>query len=525
MTALLLAASAAYAPARGRLAARSLVVALLLLLIPAADIAIALAQRVIAWAIPPRRLPRLDFSDRRSRRRPHDGRRADAADERRRGGGAARAHRGARARQPRSAHPLRDPQRFRRRRSRGAAGRRGRFSPPRAPASRISIGGSAPSTPIASSCSIASGAGMLGEHVVDGLGAQARQDRGVQPAAARRDRHELHRPGRRAGASSRRCATASRSTTDTRLPRDAAKAAHRHHRASAEPAALRRARSAASPRATGFCSRASASRWRARPDRCSPAPTPATPASTRTRPRSPTSIRISSTKASSPARASTTSTRSCAALDGPRAGERAAVARPLRGALRAHGARHRRRGRRRLSVERPRARADASTAGCAATGRFCGGSFRSCRPARVCSAIACRSSSRWKILDNLRRSLMAPATVALLLLGWTVLPGSPVAWTAIGLAALALPVCLRLLQLLGGPTRLESGPAFLRTAHRRSRDRRRPRLVAAGVPRESGLRDAARDHRDARAARDHEAPAARVGDGRGQRPAVAGRRA
>ena len=71
--------------------------------------------------------------------------------------------------------------------------------------------------------------------------------------------------------------------------------------------------------------------------------------------------------------------------------------------------------------------------------------------------------SRWKILDNLRRSLMAPATVALLLLGWTVLPGSPVAWTAIGLAAVALPVCLRLFQLLSGPTRLESGPVFLRT--------------------------------------------------------------
>ena len=39
-------------------------VTLLLLLIPAADIAIALAQRVIAWALPPRRLPRLDFTDR-----------------------------------------------------------------------------------------------------------------------------------------------------------------------------------------------------------------------------------------------------------------------------------------------------------------------------------------------------------------------------------------------------------------------------------------------------------------------------
>ena len=70
--------------------------------------------------------------------------------------------------------------------------------------------------------------------------------------------------------------------------------------------------------------------------------------------------------------------------------------------------------------------------------------------------------SRWKILDNLRRSLMAPATLAVLLLGWTILPGSPAAWTAIGLAAVALPACVRLLQLLRGPTRLETGPAFLR---------------------------------------------------------------
>ena len=45
--------------------------------------------------------------------------------------------------------------------------------------------------------------------------------------------------------------------------------------------------------------------------------------------------------------------------------------------------------------------------------------------------------SRWKILDNLRRSLMAPATVALLLLAWTILPGSPALWTAAVLAALA----------------------------------------------------------------------------------------
>ena len=48
--------------------------------------------------------------------------------------------------------------------------------------------------------------------------------------------------------------------------------------------------------------------------------------------------------------------------------------------------------------------------------------------------------SRWKILDNLRRSLVAPATVAVLLLGWMVLPGDPLVWTAIGLAAVALPL-------------------------------------------------------------------------------------
>ena len=38
--------------------------------------------------------------------------------------------------------------------------------------------------------------------------------------------------------------------------------------------------------------------------------------------------------------------------------------------------------------------------------------------------------ARWKILDNLRRSLLPPAAVALLLAGWSVLPGHPIVWTA-----------------------------------------------------------------------------------------------
>ena len=59
------------------------------------------------------------------------------------------------------------------------------------------------------------------------------------------------------------------------------------------------------------------------------------------------------------------------------------------------------------SVLRTRA---GSTAGCAATGRSCGGCFRSCRRATGSQRNRLPLISRWKILDNLRRSLMAPAT-------------------------------------------------------------------------------------------------------------------
>ncbi len=41
---------------------------------------------------------------------------------------------------------------------------------------------------------------------------------------------------------------------------------------------------------------------------------------------------------------------------------------------------------------------------------------------------------RWKITDNLRRSLLAPALFFLFVAGWLVLPGSPLVWTLVGLA-------------------------------------------------------------------------------------------
>src|SRR6185436_8313793 len=46
--------------------------------------------------------------------------------------------------------------------------------------------------------------------------------------------------------------------------------------------------------------------------------------------------------------------------------------------------------------------------------------------------------SRWKIFDNLRRSLVAPALTALLLLGWTVLTPAWL-WTLVGVAIILTP--------------------------------------------------------------------------------------
>ena len=56
--------------------------------------------------------------------------------------------------------------------------------------------------------------------------------------------------------------------------------------------------------------------------------------------------------------------------------------------------------------------------------------------------------ARWKLLDNLRRSLVPPALLVLLALGWALLPGSPWLWTATALAVLAIPFFQTLLGSL-----------------------------------------------------------------------------
>jgi hypothetical protein len=48
--------------------------------------------------------------------------------------------------------------------------------------------------------------------------------------------------------------------------------------------------------------------------------------------------------------------------------------------------------------------------------------------------------SRWKIFDNLRRSLMELSLLTLFVAAWTIIPGSPLAWSIVGLALFVLPV-------------------------------------------------------------------------------------
>jgi cyclic beta-1,2-glucan synthetase len=59
--------------------------------------------------------------------------------------------------------------------------------------------------------------------------------------------------------------------------------------------------------------------------------------------------------------------------------------------------------------------------------------------------------SRWKIVDNLRRSLLEVSQLLLLAGGWTMLPGSAFRWTLLGLGTVAAPWLLVLLRALLTP--------------------------------------------------------------------------
>ncbi|MGH9442403.1 MAG: hypothetical protein ACRD16_09005, partial [Thermoanaerobaculia bacterium] len=61
--------------------------------------------------------------------------------------------------------------------------------------------------------------------------------------------------------------------------------------------------------------------------------------------------------------------------------------------------------------------------------------------------------SRWKIFDNLRRSLLAPALFLWLAAAWLFLPGSPFFWTTLAMFAIAFPIIFHLAEGLTIHTR------------------------------------------------------------------------
>jgi cyclic beta-1,2-glucan synthetase len=68
--------------------------------------------------------------------------------------------------------------------------------------------------------------------------------------------------------------------------------------------------------------------------------------------------------------------------------------------------------------------------------------------------------SRWKILDNLRRSLVEIFQLAMLITGWFLLPGPVIQWTALVLAVIAFPWLFSLTISLLRPPRDQSWLAY-----------------------------------------------------------------
>ncbi len=216
------------------------------------------------------------------------------------------------------------------------------------------------------------------------------KDRGVQQAAARvrRRRASKYRSGR--PTSFRRCVIASRSIRirACRVTRPGNSWASSGTRSTGRESIRCRA---GSPRDTASCSRASASRWRAPPARCSPAFTPATRASIPTPRPCRISIRICSARGSSPAKASTMSTRSRRPSRTASPKTRSFPTISSRVSLREP--RSYRTSRSWTTIRRASSPTrDDSTDGSGETGRSCSGCSRSCRRGPGWSATVCRSS-------------------------------------------------------------------------------------------------------------------------------------
>ena len=314
------------------------------------------------------------------------------------------------------------------------------------------------------------------------MGAQTRQAGRVQPAAARRHRHQLHRRARAACRCCRRCATSSRSTPILSCRSTPARAligtlSHPLNRPRFDPRVAAGDRRLRHPAAAG---RRRASRAPAAPR--SPRSSPGTSASIRTRPRCPTSTRTCSTKAASSARASTTSTpfdrRSrvgcprtrCSATICSKGSTRAPASAPTSSWS---------------TTTRPTIWPSrrGSIAGCAATGRSSAGCGAPCRtrPGGRC-ANTLPVIARWKILDNLRRSLLPPALVVLFVAGLDGPAGVGVALVGLALLVLAFPAYVQVGRSLASRVRGVPLREHVAGRARQHGDQRAPGVSVDGVP-------------------------------------------
>ena len=54
--------------------------------------------------------------------------------------------------------------------------------------------------------------------------------------------------------------------------------------------------------------------------------------------------------------------------------------------------------------------------------------------------------NRWKLFDNLRRSLVSPALLICLILGWTIFPGSPLFWSLTVVGVIFAPLFVQFIS-------------------------------------------------------------------------------
>ena len=103
----------------------------------------------------------------------------------------------------------------------------------------------------------------------------------------------------------------------------------------------------------------------------------------------------------------------------------------------------------------------------------------------------------WKMLDNLRQTLLAPATFISLVAGWLLLPrGLALGWTAFILATIAVPIFLPVLFAIV-PRRSGITPRSHFGALRDDLRIAFAPLPSDDLPRRSGVADGRRDHQDA----------------------------